>query len=245
MALRRLKAFKRVASRGCGDVAGGGRVEGTHNCLLREAFSPAFVPLAHCTLTFLTAAAPVGSRHRTPYSLRFSAFSDGGPNNNATQPSIVSHWKPPRLHKQSTRFFFFFDFWEHFTPIFSQHFIATPPPTPSHTHLAKGFVEPRPPAGIREDGSRAFRWVFRRLLLPRSSRNIIGTVHFVPAFPLCPVVTQSICLSTSSHSLWVEACLFFVIALQFTPCSPKRSIVFCFFFFSFLFFFSSGLFVNK
>lgn len=125
VALRRLKAFKRVASRGWGDMVGGGRVEGTHNCLLREAFSPAFVPLAHCTLTFLTAAAPVGSRHQTPCSLRFSAFSDGGPNNNTTQPSIVFHWKPPRLHKQSTLFFLSGSISHHYSGL---HCIATHPP---------------------------------------------------------------------------------------------------------------------
>lgn len=102
-----------------------------------------------------------------------------------------------------------------------QHFIA-----PSLTHLARGFVEPRPPAGIREDNSRAFRWVFLWLLLPQSSRNIIGTVHFVPASLLCPAVTQSICLSYSSFSLGFEACLSFVIVLQFTPCTPKKSIFF-------------------
>lgn len=45
------------------------RVKGTHHCLLRGAFSPAFVPLTRCTLTFLSASMAVGLRHQTPYSL--------------------------------------------------------------------------------------------------------------------------------------------------------------------------------
>lgn len=86
VALRCLKAFKRGESRGCGDMNGGGRVEGTHNCLLREAFSPAFVHLAD-----------LSERHhacrlapRDPLlCLPHSAFADGGPDNNSTLLCIV------------------------------------------------------------------------------------------------------------------------------------------------------------
>lgn len=97
--------------------------------------------------------------------------------------------------------------------------------------FGRGFVEPRPPAGIREDNSGAFRWVFLWLLLLSSSGNIIGTVHFAAASLLCPAVTQSIRLSCSSFSLGVEACLSFVIALQFTPCNSKEIDFSVFFFY--------------
>lgn len=198
---------------------GGVGVEGTRNCG-REAFSPAFVPLSRCTLTFLSATAPVGSRHQTPYYLSVFLRALMG----VQIIIIIIQHSPVLCSVESylssisdwhTQLFFFSG---HILHQYSgQHFIA-----PSLTRLARGFVEARPPAGIREDNSGAFRWVFHWLLLPSSSRNIIGAVHFVPASLLCPVVTQSICLSISSFSLWEEACLSFVMALQFTPCTSKE-----------------------
>ncbi len=207
---------------GVGDMEGGGRIEGTHNCFLREAFSPAFVPLGRSTLTFLSHHACLRVPLDPLVSLPLSTFSDGGPNNNSTQPCIVFSWKPPRLHKQLTHSVVFF--WAHFSPIFWS--------APSLAHLARGFMEPRPPAGIREDNSRAFRWVFHWLLLPRSSRNIIGTVHFVPASLLCHVVTQFhlslhllflfmswglplLCDCSPIHTLYSQSDQFFFSSLAF------------------------------
>lgn len=142
-----------------------------------------------------------------PHSL--FAFPNRGPNYNSTKPHIVF----PILHcVESCKLFFF---WICSAPIYWPVFC--------HPHLSqRGFVDPRPPAGIREDNSGAFRWVFLWLLLLSSSGNIIGTVHFAAASLLCPAVTQSIRLSCSSFSLGFEACLSFVIALQFTPCNSKE-----------------------
>lgn len=58
----------------------------------------------------------------------------------------------------------------------------------------KSFIQPRPPAGIRDDNSGAFR----QLLLHCNSHNITETVHFIQPSLLCPPVTQCICLPTFS-----------------------------------------------
>lgn len=147
----------------------------------------------------------------------------GGPDQNSTQLCIVFCWMHPKLHKRLTHLVFFFFFPGCISRQYSgQQFIG-----PVQARLGRGFVEERPPAGIREDSSGAFRWVFHRLLSPQSSRNIIGTVHFVPASLLCPIVAQSICLSTPLFLFmsWSLPLLCDRSPIH-TPFSKKRSIFF-------------------
>lgn len=90
-----------------------------------------------------------------------------------------------------------------------------------HLHSSRGFVQPRPPAGIRDDNSGAFR----QLLLHCNSHNITETVHFIQPSPLCSPVTQSICLPTFScldTRLASPLCL----RTQFLPWTLKKLIYF-------------------
>lgn len=214
-----------LSNKGRGGRCGGGsRVEGILSCLLRGIFTNF---CARCTLTFLSTIAPVGSRHQTPYSVSLFLFSPVGVSiiiqHSTVLCTIESHLGC--ISNWHTSYFFHFFYGRTPDRYSGQRFIA-----PSCVCLGRGFVEPRPPAGITEDNSRAFRWVFHWLLSPRKSHNIIGTVHFLPASLLCPIVTQSGCRSTSSFfflfSLWFEACLSFVIALHSHPVFLKRSIFF-------------------
>lgn len=185
------------------ELWGWGRVEGILSCLLRSIFT---IFCALCSL-YPDLSERHHSRRLAPpdplLCLSLSVCSNGGPDNNSTRCRIVHYWKPPRMHKQLTHLVVFFGcccccFSGHTPDRHSgRHFIG-----PSCVCLGRGFVEPRPPAGIREDNSGAFRWVFHWLLSPRNSHNIIGAVHFLPASPLCPIVTQSVCLSTSSFFLY-------------------------------------------
>lgn len=77
----------------------------------------------------------------------------------------------------------------------------------------KSFIQPRPPAGIRDDNSGAFR----QLLLHCNSHNITETVHFIQPSLLCPAVTQCICLPT--FSCWDLRLL--CLLVQF-PCTRTK-----------------------
>lgn len=229
--LRHPKTSERVGSSECqGVLRRGGRVEDTPNCLLLgETFSPAFIPSPGSTLTFLSTRKPFASCQQTLCFIVFLHSPMGVPIIIPHNPILCS---PYCIVRKVASF--------SFSGFVTYQYIGQCFVTPTSLKcFGRGFVEPRPPAGIREDNSGAFRWVFLWLLLLSSSDNIIGTVHFAAASLLCPAVTQSIRLSCSSFSLGFEACLSFVIALQFTPCNSKEID------FSIFFFPIPGLFVHK
>lgn len=85
-----------------------------------------------------------------------------------------------------------------------------------HLHSSRGFVQPRPPAGIRDDNSGAFR----QLLLHCNSHNITETVHFIQPSLLCSPVTQSICLPTSCQDSRLASPL--CLHIQFLPWTLKE-----------------------
>lgn len=88
-----------------------------------------------------------------------------------------------------------------------------------HLHSSRGFVQPRPPAGIRDDNSGAFR----QLLLHCKSHNITKMVHFIQPSILCSAGTQSSCLPTFC-CLDLRLASLLCLYVQFLPCTLKELI---------------------
>lgn len=184
-------------SRACGDEKGGSSVEGTHNCFLREAYSPAFVHLSRCTPTFPSATTPIRLHHQTPYSLFLR--SDRGRDNNSMQPLIVFRWKSHRQRMLLATFFLPCIFYTNIPVCVLLPFLS---------HSGRGFGGPRPPAGIREDNGRAFRWIF-----PLAFVAPMQPQHYRNSPPLCilplslnPSVSPpplSSCELSSASPLWL------------------------------------------